>query len=119
MALHPEFPISPHAVVDPGLRWFPADETLRETSMEKLMPPLVAQIRRKVKEFRDGGYAGASKTSRSLLNWWFREPHLMAGTGNVSGAFQYYISTGSGYFLKIRCCRTIVMTGVVGEMIFN
>ena len=33
MALHPDFPHSPHAVLDPALRWFPADEALRTTSM--------------------------------------------------------------------------------------
>ncbi len=57
MALHKDFPQSPHAILDPGIRWFPADEALRENSMEKLMPPLVAELRRKVKEFRDGEYA--------------------------------------------------------------
>ena len=64
MALHKDFPPSPHAILDPGIRWFPADEALRESSMEKLMPPLVAELRRKVKDFRDGGYAGATDTSR-------------------------------------------------------
>jgi type III restriction enzyme len=39
MALRPDFPKSPHALLDPGIRWFPADEALRESSMEKLMPP--------------------------------------------------------------------------------
>src|SRR5580700_681718 len=53
MALHPDFPKSPHAILDPGMRWFPADEAMRESSMEKLMPPLVASLRRKVKEFRE------------------------------------------------------------------
>ncbi len=67
MALHPDFPDSPHAILDPALRWFPADEAMRETSSDKLMPPLVATLRRKVKEFRDGGYVGATDTSRSLL----------------------------------------------------
>ncbi|MFA4911092.1 MAG: hypothetical protein WC649_08630 [Desulfobacteria bacterium] len=52
MALHPNFPESPHAILDPAIRWFPADEALSEISMEKLMPPLVSQLRRKVKEFR-------------------------------------------------------------------
>ncbi len=59
MALHKDFPDSPHAILDPDVRWFPADEALRESSAEKLMPPLVATLRRKVKEFRDGGYVGA------------------------------------------------------------
>jgi type III restriction enzyme len=71
MALHPDFPESPYAILDPLIRWFPADEALRETSMDKLMPPLVSQLRRKVKEWRDSGYVGATDTSKSLLNWWF------------------------------------------------
>ena len=48
MALHPNFPESPHAILDPAIRWFPADEALRESSSEKLMPPLVPQLRRKL-----------------------------------------------------------------------
>jgi type III restriction enzyme len=92
MALHPDFPDSPHAVIDPSVRWFPADEALRETSMEKLMPPLVASLRCKVKEFRDSGYAGASYTSRSLLNWWFKEPHLLPRADGTSQEFQYFFA---------------------------
>ncbi len=60
MALHKDFPQSPHAILDPGIRWFPADEALRESSMDKFVPPLVPVLRRKVKEFRDGGYVGAA-----------------------------------------------------------
>lgn len=26
MALHPNFPASPHAILDPAMRWFPADD---------------------------------------------------------------------------------------------
>lgn len=92
MALHPNFPTSPHNVLEPEARWFPADEALRETTMDKLMPPLVAQLRRKVKAFRDSGYAGASGTSRSLLNWWFLEPHLLPGRDTIMGSFQYYFA---------------------------
>jgi len=92
MALHPEFPDSPHAILNPEVRWFPADEALRENTMDKLMPPLVAQLRRKVKEFRDGGYIGATDTSRSLLNWWFKEPHLLPGRDAIMGSFQYYFA---------------------------
>ncbi|OQX08003.1 MAG: type III restriction endonuclease subunit R [Desulfobulbaceae bacterium A2] len=92
MALHPDFPHSPHAVLDPAVRWFPADEALRETTMDKLMPPLVAQLRRKVKEFRDSGYVGASETSRSLLNWWFCEPHLLPKADGSMARFEYYFA---------------------------
>ena len=34
MALHPDFPTDPHAIVAPEIRWFPADETLRATAYE-------------------------------------------------------------------------------------
>jgi len=45
MALHPDFPGSPRAILDPDIRWFPADEALRESSYEKLLPPLGVRIR--------------------------------------------------------------------------
>jgi type III restriction enzyme len=92
MALHKDFPQSPYAILDPGIRWFPADEALRETSMEKLMPPLVAELRCKVKEFRDSGYAGATNTSRSLLNWWFKTPHLLPKADETMTEFEYYFA---------------------------
>ena len=92
MALHPDFPDSPHAVLAPAVRWFPADEALRDTSMEKLMPPLVAALRRKVKEFRDSAYVGATDTSKSLLNWWFKEPHLMAQADGTMAEFNYFFA---------------------------
>jgi type III restriction enzyme len=92
MALHPSFPHSPYAILDPAIRWFPADEALRESSMEKLMPPLVSALRRKVKEFRDGGYVGAAETSRSLLHWWFKTPHLLPKADGTMEEFQYYFA---------------------------
>lgn len=92
MALHPDFPDDPHAILDPAIRWFPAGETLRETSMDKLMPPLVPELRRKVKAFRDGGYAGASETSRSLMKWWFKTPHLLPKAEGTMAEFEYYFA---------------------------
>ncbi|MFH1933610.1 MAG: DEAD/DEAH box helicase family protein [Pseudomonadota bacterium] len=92
MALHKDFPESPHAILDPAIRWFPADEALRETSMEKLMPPLVSQLRKKVKTFRGSGYVGATDTSKSLLNWWFNTPHLLPGVDGAMVEFQYYFA---------------------------
>jgi type III restriction enzyme len=44
MALNPDFPDSPYAIFNPEIRWFPADEALRELSFEKLMPPLVVEV---------------------------------------------------------------------------
>lgn len=92
MALHPDFPNSPYDILNPDIRWFPADEALRESSMDKLMPPLVAMLRKKVKEFRDSGYAGATDTSKSLLNWWFREPHLLPRYDGAEEEFRYFFA---------------------------
>lgn len=92
MALHPGFPGSPHPILDSAMRWFPADEALRATSMDKLTPPLVPQLRRKVKEWRDGGYVGATETSRCLLNWWFNTPHLLPQADGTMVEFQYYFA---------------------------
>ena len=92
MALHPSFPESPHAILDPAVRWFPADEALRENSMDKLMPPLVSELRKKVKEWRDSGYKGATDTSRYLLNWWFNNPHLLPKADGTMAEFQYFFA---------------------------
>lgn len=107
MALHRNFPSSPYVVLEPDLRWFPGDESLRNADMKNLMPPLVAQIRRRVKEFRDGRYAGASETSRSLLHWWFLEPHLTTGLGNVAGHFQYYFAQREAIESIIYLCDVV------------
>ena len=92
MALHPNFPQSPHEIINPSVRWFPADETLRETAHGKLLPPLVHQIREQVNTWREDGYTGASETSKSLLNWWFNTPHLLDQTDAAMGEFQYYFA---------------------------
>jgi type III restriction enzyme len=92
VALHPDFPESPYTILDPALRWFPADEALRETSMDKLLPPLVPQLRKQVQEWRTNHYAGATETSQSLLNWWFNTPHLMPKADGTVAEFQYYFA---------------------------
>jgi type III restriction enzyme len=92
MALHKDFPDSPHAILDPSIRWFPADEALRTSSFEKLLPPLVPELRKQVKAWRDSGYAKATETSRSLLNWWFKTPHLLPQAGGTMANFQYYFA---------------------------
>jgi type III restriction enzyme len=92
MALHPNFPSSPFAILDPGLRWFPADEILRESGAEKLMPPLVPELRKKVKEWRDQRYEGSTETSKTLLNWWFNTDHLMPQTDGSWLNFEYYFA---------------------------
>ena len=92
MALHKDFPDSPYVILDPEIRWFPADEALRESSFEKLMPPLVPELRKQVKVWRDSGYAKATNTSRSLLNWWFKTPHLLPKSDGTMAEFQYYFA---------------------------
>lgn len=39
MAIHPDFPQSPYDILEPEIRWFPADEELRETAYGKLITP--------------------------------------------------------------------------------
>lgn len=90
MSLHPEFPSSPFAPLLPDQRWFPADETLRATAYEKLLPPLVAKVRKEVFAWRENGYAGATETSVALLRWWFDTQHLTEhGDGSLT-EFRYY-----------------------------
>ena len=92
MAVHPDFPKSPHDILDLDKRWFPADEALRETAMDKLLPPLVPELRKQVKAWRDRNYAGATDTSCSLLNWWFDTPHLLEQPDGAMAGFQYYFA---------------------------
>lgn len=92
MALHPDFPRSPYAILDPDVRWFPADEALREHGYEKLMPPFVTLLRRRVQEWRSENYAGASATSLALLHWWFQKEHPTVATDGTTFDFQYYFA---------------------------
>ena len=92
MALHPNFPESPHEIIDPSLRWLPDNEALRDTNYRELLPPLVHKIREQVKAWRDNGYSGATDTSRALLNWWFNTPHPIEGADGTVSEFQYYFA---------------------------
>ncbi|MCU7858224.1 MAG: DEAD/DEAH box helicase family protein, partial [Candidatus Thiodiazotropha sp. (ex Lucinoma kastoroae)] len=86
------FPKSPHAILEPDVRWFPADEALRESAYEKRLPPLVQELRRKVQAWRDSGYEGATHTSVYLLNWWFKREHLMPKADGSMAIFEYYFA---------------------------
>ena len=92
MALHPKFPTSPYAPLIPEQRWFPANEALRSTAYEKLLPPLVAKIRQEVFAWRNEGYAGASATSVALLRHWFESEHLTENADGSLSTFQYYFA---------------------------
>jgi len=91
MALPKNFPKSPHKILNPEIRWFPADEALREKGYEKLLPPLVHKLRQEIKKWRDNNYEGVSDTSRALLQWWFQTEHpVETESGFVN--FQYYFA---------------------------
>lgn len=92
MALHPQFPSSPYVVLDPSLRWFPGDDLFREHGYQKLLPPLVHNLRLKVKEWREKDYEGAKATSIALLNWWFGREHLIPKADGSVFNFSYYFA---------------------------
>lgn len=92
MALHPKFPSSPYAPLIPEQRWFPADEALRSTAYEKLLPPLVANVRKEVHAWRNNGYPGVSATSIALLRHWFEAEHLTENADGSLSTFRYYFA---------------------------
>jgi len=117
MALHPKFPSDPHAILDPAVRWFPADEAYRDKRADQLMPPLVAALRKQVQQWRDRGYQDATATSKSLLTWWFGTEHLLQtpvayAPGSPLEEFQYF-------FAQREALETIVyLYDVVGTNAF-
>ena len=50
------------------------------------------ELRKRVKEWRDKGYAGASATSKALLNWWFKEEHLAYDADGNAFLSRYYFA---------------------------
>ncbi len=92
MALHPDFPESPHTVIDPSVRWTPDATQLSLMGSGMLLPPLVQKIREAVNTWRDDNYKGASETSKALLNWWFKTPHLQEQSDDMMTEFQYYFA---------------------------
>ena len=105
MALHPDFPRSPYAPLVPSQRWFPADETLRSTAYEKLLPPLVAKIREEVYAWRQNGYAGALATSISLLHAWFDTEHLIERADGSLEPFRYYFAQREAVETLTNCAK--------------
>jgi type III restriction enzyme len=91
MPLNPDFPIDPHVVLDPDIRWYPGDqqELFTEDGYARLLPPLVYSVRQGVKTWRDSGYAGASDTTRALLFHWFKTEHNVEG---LSAPFRYFFA---------------------------
>jgi type III restriction enzyme len=92
MALPPDFPTSPHVVLDPAQRWLPDAPKVDGTANQLQLPPLVPELRLKVKEFRETAYAAASPTSRALLHWWFIEEQLLPDADGVLTPFEYFFA---------------------------
>lgn len=91
MAIHNDFPTSPFEISDPTVRWFPGPETSRD-SLDKLIAPLVNELRKRVKEWRNQGYEGASDTSKALLKWWFETEHPIHKQDGTYEMFNYYFA---------------------------
>ena len=72
MGIHKNFPENPYEILNPNIRWFPGDETLRNRKDNiKLIPPLVKILREKIKKWREKNYEGVTETTKTLLTHWF------------------------------------------------
>jgi type III restriction enzyme len=72
----------PFKILSPHERWAPTQSQMDafQNAYEKLLPPLVYKIRLAVAKWRDENYPGASDTTKSLLNFWFNQEHLIGQT---------------------------------------
>ncbi|MDO8591667.1 MAG: DEAD/DEAH box helicase family protein [bacterium] len=91
MALDKNFPTDPYVILNPEIRWFPGDEAYKDKA-HQLVAPLVSQLRREVKAWRNSGYEGATKTSRILLDFWFNTNHLIPQANGETVEFKYYFA---------------------------
>ncbi len=69
--------MNPFLILQPNERWAPSQDQFKSNAYEMLLPPLVYKIRQAVAEWRSNSYHGASKTSISLLNYWFNNEHFL------------------------------------------
>ncbi|NJC27908.1 DEAD/DEAH box helicase [Neolewinella antarctica] len=80
---------SPFDVTRPEDRWQPSATQLRTEESARILPPLVAETRRRVHEWRSSGYQGASTTTLALLEYWFEGNHYEPETDDT---FQFYFA---------------------------
>jgi len=92
MALSPNFPTDPYAILDPAIRWYPGDDALGEKGYDMLLPPLVHKIRQGVKVWRNKSYPGASQTTQALLKHWFQTDHLLPQADRTVRPFRWYFA---------------------------
>ncbi len=81
--------INPFKIISPSERWAPSQSQIDafQNKYEMLLPPLVYKIRLAVAKWREEDYNGASETSKSLLNFWFNQVHLLGQT-----SFSFFFS---------------------------
>ena len=92
MPLGAGFPLSPYEVIRPEDRWYPGSAELGEQSVSSLIPPLVADIRKGVAQWRDAGYPNISATSSALLRHWFGAANQLNNAVPGGASFQYYFA---------------------------
>ena len=90
MPVEANFPTSPYEILDPHVRWRPGSASA--TELPTLIAPLVHKLRIAVRDWRAGGYAGASPTTQSLLKWWFETTHPKERTDGSQWEFRYYFA---------------------------
>lgn len=80
---------NPFRILSPNERWAPSASQVDavQDAYEKLLPPLVYKIRQSIARWRDNEYDGASKTTKSLLKFWFFQEH-----GNGERPFRFFFS---------------------------
>src|SRR3989344_292133 len=75
MALHPDFPKSPHVILNQEIRWYPGEELIREKGgLKTLLPPLVHNLRIKDEEWKRfvvkmATGSGKTKVLALILAW--------------------------------------------------
>ena len=82
--------MDPIAIIGPNLRLYPGADT-GPNEIAKLIPPLVQKIRLEVHNWRLAGYPGVSNSSKSLLRFWFEQPHFIT-TPDGQREFSYYFA---------------------------
>lgn len=70
---------NPFQILSPHERWAPSQSQINDAGKkyELLIPPLVYKIRLAVAKWREENYPGSSYTTKSLLNFWFNQEHLL------------------------------------------
>ncbi len=98
---------SPFSILSPHERWAPSKSQMDafQNVYEKLLPPLVYKIRLAVAKWREEDYRGASATTKSLLNFWFNQEHLLKQT-----PFSFFFSQREAiesiiYLFEIACAH--------------